>query len=938
MQKNIIQFNIHCIEDLVHELQLEPEILDGVLPDHNLLTVKFRSSGLYVEEFVRGLGVTPQTANRSAAVPRKYHSQYMKNDRIGRLFTKLLSSAEQKELQQHDIDHLNKSICEGITAEMKRYGKKKKRKKTSYKPYWNQCLSNLWKEMRRCYSVAQAELKGRPRRQLLLDRNPGCAVSEFQKSVRTFDTTLRRAKRAYNGEMIDSLDTLVNTQDPKCFRDEVNKLGTRKKNSITCEAIDEHGNISRDPGLVLRHWESEYRRLYSEAPEGEFDEEFYLEKLLELEELDPDENSDVMDLNREITMDEVKKAIYTGKKNKACGNDGIPYEALQEDWCVRLFHDLFTKCFTSGLLPSEWSNCLIVPISKGARSVNTKPLTFRGLALQSCIYKCYSYILNRRLDLFLESNNLISDVQNGFRRGRSCTDHVFALAETIRLNTGTPKQKVYACFFDMRRAFDEVDRNLLLLRLQSVGVKGNMYRAMCAIYRSPQCKVRLGDSGLHTSWIKSNYGTLQGDVVSPKNFSVQIDLLLRELNDSGYGLFYGPNAGERFSCLAFADDIVVVAPTQADLQKLINIVHSYCMRWRMTVNAGKTKTMVFRKNRQTKYEKISMHYGDILLEQVNQYKYLGVIFDETLKFDLANDDLASSGSRALDAIIAKSKFYNGIGYKSYTKLIDACVNSVTDYCSEVLGHETPKKILDVQLRAARFHLGVSKFTALCSLIGEIGWLPANYRRQLAVLRYYNRLMRMDISRIPRRVFESTLNRPGSWAWKTRDLLTSLGLDLYWSMGSAVPVELIQFYVRENMKSEWRQQVASKPKLRLYKEIKVSPVVSSYVAANIPKCHRSKVAQLMTGSLKLGVETGRYVNAMLDDRVCELCDSGEVEDEKHFLFHCQSLNLIRSRVLEQTDNLSIPGLLKRPFVFGRLVFELWRARQDLLAAVPMATAN
>lgn len=237
------------------------------------------------------------------------------------------------------------------------------------------------------------------------------------------------------------------------------------------------------------------------------------------------------------------------------------------------------------------------------------------------------------------------------------------------------------------------------------------------------------------------------------------------------------------------------------------------------MNAGKTKTMVFRKNHQTKPEQISMYYGNTLLEQVTHYKYLGVIFDEVLKFAMAHDALAASGSRALGAIISKSRVYHDIGARSFSKLMNTCVNPVTDYCSKVLGHATPKNITDVQLRAARFHLGAPLHTALCCLNAEMGWIPSSYRRQTSVLRYYNKLMRMDLLRIPRRVFESTVNTPKSWAWKTKDLLTSLNLDLYWNMGCPVPEELLQFYVRESMKEEWNKQVSQKSKLRVYRTVK-----------------------------------------------------------------------------------------------------------------------
>lgn len=238
---------------------------------------------------------------------------------------------------------------------------------------------------------------------------------------------------------------------------------------------------------------------------------------------------------------------------------------------------------------------------------------------------------------------------------------------------------------------------------------------------------------------------------------------------------------------------------------------------------------------------------------------------------------------------------------------------MTDYCSEVLGHETTKSTVDVQLRVARFHLGVPKDTALCCLCAEMGWLPAAHRRQLAVLRYYNRLMQLDVSRTPRRVFESTVNTPNSWAWRTKDLLTSLGLDLYWNLGCPILTDLMNFYVKENMKDEWRAQVGKKAKLRFYRAVKKSTAASPYVLANIPRGHRSLIARLLCRNLRLRVETGRWEDELLHERTCQLCACGEVEDEGHFLFRCPALDCLRSDILGRYNILSHDGVFSGDFI-------------------------
>ncbi len=75
--------------------------------------------------------------------------------------------------------------------------------------------------------------------------------------------------------------------------------------------------------------------------------------------------------------------------------------------------------------------------------------------------------------------------------------------------------------------------------------------------------------------------------------SEHIDLnpLISELKASGLGICIDQNT---IPVLAYADDLVLVAETSNDLQKLIDILHSWCHRWRLSVNIDKTKVMHFR--------------------------------------------------------------------------------------------------------------------------------------------------------------------------------------------------------------------------------------------------------------------------------------------------------------------------------------------------------
>ncbi|MCP3932899.1 MAG: reverse transcriptase family protein [Bacteroidetes bacterium] len=173
-------------------------------------------------------------------------------------------------------------------------------------------------------------------------------------------------------------------------------------------------------------------------------------------------------MDKHISCKEVRETIKAAKVNKALGVDKIPKEVLKNDNTVNLLQKLFNTCFTSGIIPDCWQKSIIQPIPKSASNDQRIPTNYRGISLLSNIYKLYASIINKRLSTYLEANKKIVEEQNGFRKLRSCIDHIFTLTCVIR-NRKLQGKDTYACFVDMRRAFDTVSRTGLLCKFAGSG-------------------------------------------------------------------------------------------------------------------------------------------------------------------------------------------------------------------------------------------------------------------------------------------------------------------------------------------------------------------------------------------------------------------------------------------------------------------------------------
>ena len=129
---------------------------------------------------------------------------------------------------------------------------------------------------------------------------------------------------------------------------------------------------------------------------------------------------------------------------------------------------------------------------------------------------------------------------------------------------------VFACFVDFTKAFDKVNYWKLFSKLIDEKVDVNIVCILAFWYSNQPVCVRWHNTV--SDWFTIGNGTRQGGVLSPTLFAFYIKDLLSELAYSGIGCNVG---GVFFNVLAYADDMVILAPSWAALQRLIDIFSSH---------------------------------------------------------------------------------------------------------------------------------------------------------------------------------------------------------------------------------------------------------------------------------------------------------------------------------------------------------------------------
>ena len=158
-----------------------------------------------------------------------------------------------------------------------------------------------------------------------------------------------------------------------------------------------------------------------------------------------------------LKLYELNNAINSTDKDKACGADYLHNQFLihlPENKITQLL-GIFNRIWRYGEVPDDWKLGLIIPILKPGKNPQLSS-SYRPISLLSCISKLMEKIIHDRLVYTIETRNILSPTQYGFRIRRSTVEPIISLEHQI--GKGLVKKKnTIVVFFDLKAAFDTVD-------------------------------------------------------------------------------------------------------------------------------------------------------------------------------------------------------------------------------------------------------------------------------------------------------------------------------------------------------------------------------------------------------------------------------------------------------------------------------------------------
>lgn len=344
---------------------------------------------------------------------------------------------------------------------------------------------------------------------------------------------------------------------------------------------------------------------------------------------------------------EIQSIINNLPVNKAPGHDGITAKILKanSEVLTPILVELTNKSLQQGIFPSILKQATVIPIFKSGSKLDLN--NYRPISLLPLFSKVIELCVKSRLTNFITKNGLLSKKQFGFQSGLSTEDAL--LKFTNVLNSSLDKGKCpVALFLDIQKAFDTVHHKTLLKKLETVGVRGVPLQWFENYLKDRTQLVRVSTTCSSLKTIR--HGVPQGSVLGPV-------LFLLYINDFCDIKFNG-------SLFAFADDtaLLYISETlEMSLQNLncdLRVIRNWFDRNKMVLSVKKTSYAIFSLRKSVKNDNMPIvyHYNACdrvtncrcpIINRATEVKYLGLIFDEHLRWTQHIDYLVKKLRRVL---------------------------------------------------------------------------------------------------------------------------------------------------------------------------------------------------------------------------------------------------------------------------------------------------
>ena len=511
----------------------------------------------------------------------------------------------------------------------------------------------------------------------------------------------RRIKDAKINYYKTSLENSTNSKDSWNIINEL--LNKKSKTTSIKELIVDHNKITDDKDIA-----NEFNNFFCKIgpqlaknmPRSDLDPLYYVT---------PEEN--VFEF-RNVRSVELVSVLKRMKVSKSSGLDKISSKLLKAagNSIIESLTYLFNLILNTGIFPDDMKLAKVTPIYKSGSKTDCG--NYRPISVISAVAKILEKIIHDQLFDFLKQNSILANQQSGFRPLHSTETTLLHSVNQCLVNMDKGLINGFL-FLDLKKAFDTVDHNILISKLEKYGIRGTaLHLFRCYLSERKQiCKLQNTMSEV----VNLTCGVPQGSNLGPLLFLLYINDL--------------PNCLEETQASMFADDtnLSCHGKSSSEVESMINTdlenVHKWLIANKLTLNEEKTECMLVgsRQRLQQSLNNSEIVIGNHIIQQVSNKKVLGVIIDEQLKWKEHNDAQCKKISQSI-ALLRRAKQF--VNQDTLLNMFNALVLPHFTYCSNVWSDGSCshiEKLKKLQKRAARVITGSTYEIRSTEIFEKLGW-------------------------------------------------------------------------------------------------------------------------------------------------------------------------------------------------------------------------
>ena len=400
---------------------------------------------------------------------------------------------------------------------------------------------------------------------------------------------------------------------------------------------------------------------------------------------------------------EIVNIVSCLKNKNSSGVDDIPITILKSSifYIAEPLAAIVNCSLNTGNFPNALKIARVTPIFKGGEKDCFQ--NYRPISVLPSFSKIFEKVVFNRLIAYFDSSKVICSNQYGFRKNHSTYMSLIDIYDKISMAADKSEFSI-GIFIDLSKAFDTLNHNILLQKLEHYGIRGiSLDWFKSYLSNRKQCVILNGV----TSSLKSiTHGVPQGSILGPLLFILYINDIV--------------NCSDLLLFILFADDTNLFFSGN-DIWKLKEIVNSELINvsnWfranKLSLNTKKTKFILFgNKQIPDLVNKFSVSIDGYLLEQVQHTKFLGVFIDAKLNWKTHIEYIAMKISKGLGAL---GRVRNILPQNAMLMLYNTMVSPYLTYCNIVWGTANAsalQRLVVLQNRAVRL-VTRSKFRSSCN--------------------------------------------------------------------------------------------------------------------------------------------------------------------------------------------------------------------------------